>query len=74
MSWAKVKDATTYQISYKRAGKTAKSIKVNAKYSSKTIKKLVKGKKYTIKVRAIKKVDSAYIYGNWSNAKTVKVK
>ena len=61
-------DAAKYQISYKKAGGSYKTI--SAKVGKKTIKKLAKGKKYTFKVIAINaegvKVASA--------TKTVKVK
>ena len=61
-------DAVKYQISYKKAGGSYKTI--SAKVGKKTIKKLAKGKKYTFKVIAI----NAEGVKVASTTKTVKVK
>jgi hypothetical protein len=74
VKWAKVKGADGYKISYKIGSKT-KYVKVkDGSKTSKKIKKLTSGGKYTIKVRAYKKVDGKTYYGKWSAAKKVRVK
>lgn len=63
----------SYQIAYKKSGagswKTISTVK-----TSRTIKSLKKGKRYTVKVRAYKKVSGKTYYGAWSKTKTVKSK
>jgi tetratricopeptide (TPR) repeat protein len=73
VTWKKVKGASGYKISYK-TGKTTKYVNVKSGKLSKTIRKLQSGKKYTIKVRAFKKVNGKKYYGKWSKAKKVRVK
>lgn len=74
ISWTKEKDATHYQIYYKRSGASAKSVTVAGKNTSKTIKNLKSGKKYTVKIRGIKKDNKTITYGTWSTTKTVRIK
>ena len=72
--WKAVKNADGYQISYKVGKKTKKATVKGAKKLSKKVKKLQSKKKYTVKVRAYKKVDGTKYYGGWSKAKKVKIK
>ena len=72
--WKAVKNADGYQISYKVGKKTKKATVKGAKKLSKKVKKLQSKKKYTVKVRAYKKVDGTKYYGGWSRAKKVKIK
>ncbi len=68
----KTAGATGYQVSYTvKGGKAATATTTS---TSKTIKGLKSGKKYTVKVRAYKKVNGKTYYGAYSAAKTVKVK
>ncbi|MBQ9003089.1 MAG: fibronectin type III domain-containing protein, partial [Eggerthellaceae bacterium] len=67
--------ATGYQIRYKVAGQSAKTVLVkDAKAASKVLSKLAKGKKVTCKVRAYKTVDGTKHFGAYSAAKSAKVK
>lgn len=72
IKWAKVSGGVKYQIAIAKKGSKYKYYSVSG--SKKTIKKLSKGKKYTVRVRAYKKVGSKTYYGSWSKGKTVKVK
>lgn len=66
--------ATKIQFAYKKVGATKWSYKTTT--SSKTyLKKLSKGKKYYVKVRAIKTVNGKTYYGAWSTCKkTARIK
>jgi hypothetical protein len=75
--------AVGYQISYKTGKKTKTRTYYKATSSAKalkcTLKKLSKGKKYTVKVRAIYEFDYnsgklMKVTSKWSKSKTVKVK
>ena len=68
---AKSKYATKYAVAYK-TGKGKWRYAYTTKLS-KSVSKLRKGKKYTVKVRAIRVVDGRKYYGAWSEAKKVKV-
>lgn len=71
----KVSVATGYTIQYstKKNMKGAKTI--NTKNTSKTISKLKSGKKYYVRVRAIKKDSlNKNVYGKYSTVKSIKVK
>ena len=86
--WNKRVGATRYEIRYSRqksfkkgSYKTKKAIAAVNSYStqSTTVSKLRKGYTYYVKVRAVTQVYDDYgqkvnYYGNWSKAKTVKVK
>jgi uncharacterized protein YjdB len=74
--WSKVNGASGYQIQVKKAGGSYKTAANVTKGSTvaKTISKLKAGKKYSVRIRAYKKIDSSKIYGAWSSVKTVKVK
>jgi Skp family chaperone for outer membrane proteins len=74
VKWGKIKNAGGYQISYKVGSKTKKVTVSGGSKVSKKIKGLQSGKKYTIKVRAYKKVNGKTYYGKWSSAKKVTVK
>lgn len=72
VSYKKTAGATGYQIYYKVAGKSAKTVKTTA--VKRTIKSLTSKKKVTVKVRAYKTVSGTTYYGNYSSSKSVKVK
>lgn len=68
----KKQDGARYQIYYKTAGSKYKTVKTTA--VKRTIKKLKSGKRYTIKVRAYKKIGNKTYYGKYSAAKKVTVR
>ncbi|MGN1165371.1 MAG: fibronectin type III domain-containing protein [Lachnospiraceae bacterium] len=82
VKWNKQADQTDgYQILYSTSSKfkNAKKVTVSGKnLTSKKIKGLKSKKKYYVKIRTYKKVKNGkkttYIYSDWSNIKTVKVK
>ena len=76
VSWKKDSKVDGYQIQYSTNNKfkKAKSLNCSKKTTKNTIKKLKSGKKYYIRIRAYKKISGKKYYGNWSKAKTVKVK
>lgn len=78
IKWSKNSDATSYNIQYSSSSsfttKTTKSVTVNKSTLSKTIKSLTGGKKYYVRVRAIKKVGSTNYLGVWSVVKNCKTK
>ena len=64
-----------YQVSVKKKGSKAAAKKYTVKKGlTKTIKKLKKKAKYTVKVRAFKKVKGKTYWGKWSKSKTVKIR
>ena len=64
-----------YQISVKKKGSKAAAKKYTVKKGlTKNIKRLKKNTKYTVKVRAFKKVKGKTYLGKWSRARTVKVR
>ena len=73
ISYNKLKNASRYQVALKTKGGKWKV------YSNKTalrrvFKKLKSGKKYSVKVRGQYRCNEKYFNGEWSSAKTVKVK
>ncbi len=84
LQWKGIKDAKVsyYQVSYKTGKKTKKKTVKKATTSDKavkyTLKKLKKGKKYTVKVRAVytfKLNGKTYKFtSKWSKGKKVKIK
>lgn len=76
VSFKKLKNVSSYQISYcmNKKWKKAKSIVVKSSVSKKVIKKLKSKKTYYVRVRAIRKSGSKKMYGAWSSAKKVKIK
>ena len=77
VAWKKDSQAGGYQIVYatdKKFTKGKKSLNVNASKVVRTISKLSKGKKYYVKVRAYKVIDSEKVYGSYSKVKTVTIK
>lgn len=79
--WKKVTRATGYEIQYSlnKSMKNAKTKKVSSKKLSNTISNLKKGKKYYIRIRAVRKYTnpskkSKYSNGQWSSKKSVTVK
>lgn len=69
--------ASGYQIEYSTYSSFKGAKRVNAsgnKTTVKTISGLRASKKYYVRARSYKKVGSKYIYGSWSNVKTVKTK
>ena len=71
----KIDGATGYQVQYsaKKNMKGKKTVNVTGKLSVK-LKGLKKNKKYFVRVRAYKTVNSTKIYGKWSVKKAVKTK
>lgn len=67
LKWKKVKGATGYVI-YRKKGSKYKKVKTVKKKIT-AILKVKKGKKYTYKIRAYKKVGKKKIYGKYSSAK-----
>ena len=69
----KNKKASGYEIRLVTGSKT-KVVKATKKNVSKIVKKLKKGKKYSVSIRAYKKVGKVKYYSAWSNVKKVKIK
>lgn len=63
-----------YQIQYRLKGSKAGYTRIETNNLKKVIKGLKKGKTYTVKVRAYKKVSKKIYYGAFSKAKNVKIK
>lgn len=75
--YAKISDASGYQIQVATDKKFKKNKKTVTAKKSKTkvkISKLKKKKKYYVRVRAYKTVSGKKVYGAWSKVKTVKTK
>jgi hypothetical protein len=76
--WKKSSTASGYLIQYSTNSKLKKGVKSvtisGAKKTSTTIKKLAKGKKYYVRVQALKKVGKTTYRSQWSNVLSVKVK
>lgn len=76
VEWKKAGKNVFYQVQY-TAGKFVKgqykniNIKNNKK-TSRTIKKLAENKKYKVRIRTYKKVNSKKVYSDWSKIKKVK--
>lgn len=76
ITFKKVAGATSYQIQISTSKKfKAKNTRIiKAKKTTKVINKLKEGKRYYVRVRAIKKVGGVSYKGKWSKAKNVKAK
>lgn len=76
VKYAKVTDATGFQIRYRVSGAKKWTTKTytSKKTVTKTIKSLKKGKKYNVQVRAMVKSGSKKAYSSWTKTKTVTVK
>lgn len=77
IKWNTVNGADGYRIYYSldKDFETVKKVTVkDAKAVEKTIKKLKKGRKYYFRVRAFKKINGKTVWGEYSKAKSVKVK
>lgn len=76
ITWKKVTGADGYEISMRTGKGRYKSIKTITKGKTVTFTKsgLKKGKSYSFRVRAYKKVGSKKTYGSYSNVKTIKLK
>jgi minor extracellular protease Epr len=77
VTWKKsaTKDISGYEVQYRIVGKKWVTKKLGAKATSFTIKKLKPGKKYELRVRAIKTSGGKTAYGPWSKIiKSDKVK
>ena len=74
LKYSSVKGNVKYQVAYKRSGTNTWSYAYYSNSYAKTIKNLKSKKKYTFKVRAYKKVNGKYIYGAWSNTRSVTVR
>lgn len=75
LTWKKTKDASGYQVQYRKKGAkkftNLKKAVVKAKVKS---KKLKKGKKYQFRVRTYTTVEGSKVYGKWTKVKTAKCK
>jgi predicted peptidase len=69
ITWNKAKNATKYQVAYKKAGATKWTYLTVTAKTGKTVAKLKSGQKYQVKVRGYNTS-----YGKWSTTKTIKVK
>lgn len=76
ITWKKVTGADGYEISMRTGKGRYKSIKTITKGKTVTFTKsgLKKGKSYSFRIRAYKKVGSKKTYGSYSNVKTIKLK
>lgn len=76
VSFKKLKNVSSYQISYSmnKKWKKAKTIVVKKSLSKKVIKKLKSKKLYYVRVRALRKSGGKKVYGAWSKVKKVKIK
>lgn len=74
--WNKIAGVTGYQVQYatNSSFKKATTTTAAAGAVSKKITKKAAKKKYYVRVRAYKKVNGTYVYGNWSTVKTVVTK
>ena len=73
VSYKKAKYADRYQIQIKKGSGSWKTYNNGSKLN-KTFKKLKKGKKYSVRVRAQRKVNGKWYNSKWSTKKTVTVK
>lgn len=76
ITWKKVTGADGYEISMRTGKGRYKSIKTITKGKTVTFTKsgLKKGKSYSFRIRAYKKVGSKKTYGSYSNVKTIKLR
>ena len=79
VNWKTVNGASGYVVEYSTSGKftskTTKKVTFKKGTTKKTtVKKLKSGKKYYVRVRAYKTVNSKKVYGSYSLVKSVKVK
>ena len=74
--WKKDNQAQYFQIQYARSAnfKTGLVALDNVRGTGKQIAGLMSGKKYYVRVRAVRRVGSALWYGAWSKTKSLKVK
>ncbi len=75
LTWKKVSGADGYEIYMKTGSKGSyKKIKtISAGKTSFTKTKLTKGKKYSFKIKAYRKVGNKKVYSSWSNIKSLKL-
>jgi hypothetical protein len=69
IKWNKVKDASGYQVVFKRSG-TSKWYYKTVTGNSTTLKGVYRYRKYNVKVRAYKTVNKVKYYTNYSSIKT----
>lgn len=78
VSWNKVSNASGYQVCWYKDKKCKKTVAKkninNANTTTYSGKGFEKGKKYYVRVRAYKNINSSKIYGKKSNIKSVKAK
>lgn len=77
IKWNKISaQRTGYQIQYSKKSNfsSKKSVKIKTNTTSTTIKKLTKNKKYYIRIRTYKTINSKTYYSAWSAVKSVKTK
>lgn len=73
VKWPNMKYITGYQLQYKKAGGSWKTVKLASGTTSRTITKLSKGT-YYVHIRAYATTTGKTAYGTWSDTKTVRVK
>ena len=75
LTWKKVSGVTGYEIYMKTGSKGSyKKIKtISAGKTTFTKTKLTKGKKYSFKIKAYRKVGNKKVYSSWSNIKSLKL-
>lgn len=71
--WGKATGGCSYQIAYRQCGKKSWNY-TTSKTTGKTIRCLKSGKRYSVKVRAYKKVGGKQYRGAWSKEKRIQVK
>jgi fibronectin type 3 domain-containing protein len=76
LTWSKVPGADGYKVYIKVPGskKFRLAVTKSRKVKGVTNRGLLKGKKYSYKIRAFKKVGSRKVYSKYSKVMTVKVK
>lgn len=72
-SWTKVSNANGYIVEVSTDKKFSKPKKATSSKLKTTVKGLKKGKTYYVRVRAYKKINKNYIYGKYSNIRTLKL-
>lgn len=79
VKWTKDNHASGYELQYSTSSsfskRKTKTVIITKKSTvTKTIQKLQSNKKYYVRVRSYKTVNSSKLYGSWSNKKSVKTK
>ena len=75
LKWQKHPGVTSYQIAYRQKGSSKfRYMTCRSTTTSKTITSLKAGKKYQVKIRALKQVSGKKYYSTYSKLKTVRIK